>query len=141
MPIETHVAKTTCRVKIPQCQTRSAFERNFIAAAISRNPTTTLTEIIQPPDFGSCERNCGAKARKKNGTANTVEKASMPASGHRQFPCAVMTNNVPTNGAVQVNDVSVKVEPIKRAPTTLLVSLRRVSESSLFVSASGTRMK
>ena len=33
-----------------------------------------------------------------------------------------MTNNVPTNGAVQVNDVSVKVEPISKAPTTLLPS-------------------
>src|SRR5215469_2960974 len=138
MPIPTQIAKTTCRVNMPQRHTRSAFERNFIAAATSRKPTKTLTEIIQPPDFGSCDRNCGARARKKNGTANTVEKASMPTSGHRQFPCAVMTNNVPTNGAVHVNDVSVKVEPIKRAPTTLLLSLRRVRESSLPVSAGGT---
>src|SRR5215469_8492063 len=111
MPIPTHVAKTTCRVKIPQRHTRSAFERNFIAAATSRKPTMTLTEIIQSPDFGNCDRTCGASARKKNGTANTVENASMPASGHRQLPCAVITNNDPTNGAVHVNDVSVKVQP------------------------------
>src|SRR5215469_8472861 len=138
MPIPTQIAKTTCRVNMPQRHTRSAFERNFIAAATSRKPTKTLTEIIQPPDFGNCDRTCGARARKKNGTANTVENVSMPASGHRQFPCVVMTNNVPTKGAVHVNDVSVKVEPINKAPTTLFPSLLRVNESSLFVIAVGT---
>jgi hypothetical protein len=49
-----------------------------------------------------------------------------------------MTNNVPTNGAVHVKDVSVNVEPINRAPTTLLPSLLRVNESSLFVRAAGS---
>src|SRR5215469_6328610 len=138
MPIPTQVARTTCLVKKPQFHTRSTFERNFIAAATSRKPMMTLTEIIQLPDLGSCERICGARARKKNGRAKTVEKVSMPINGHRQFPCAVMTNRVPTNGAVQVNEVSVKVKPINKAPTTLLPSLRRVSESTLFIQPGGT---
>src|SRR5688500_12865196 len=98
---------------MPQPQTRSTFERNFIAAAISKKPITTLTELSQPPDLGSCETSCGASARIKNGSAKTVEKASIPITGKNQFPCAAMTSSDPTKGAVQVNEVSEKVKPIK----------------------------
>src|SRR5262245_61297505 len=126
----TQTANTTWRVKMPQCQIRSTFDRNFIAAAISRKPITTCSEFIQPPDFGNRDNTCGTKARTKNGTANTVENASMPARGQRQFPCDVMTSKVPTKGAVQVNEVSVNVKPISNAPSTLLPSLLRVMRSS-----------
>src|SRR3954447_14525955 len=107
-----HTASTTSRVKMPHFQTRSTLAMNFIAAATSRKPMETLTEFIQPPARGSCETHCGTSARIKNGSANTVEKASIPISGIRQLPCDAETRIVPTKGDVHVNDVSVNVRPI-----------------------------
>jgi hypothetical protein len=37
---------------MPHDQTRSAFERNFIAAANSRNPMTTFTRASHGPERG-----------------------------------------------------------------------------------------
>src|SRR6267154_3585432 len=138
-PIQTD--KTNCLVKIPQCQIRSEFERNFTAAAISRKPKTIFICSIQTPAFGNRASICGASASTKKGMANAVENASMPAKGHRQLPCAVMTRSVPTNGAVQVKEVSVKVEAISKAPMAFVVSLLRVNASSLLVKPAGTWMK
>ena len=107
-------------------------EINFIAAATSRKPIATLTEFIQPPARGSCETSCGASASTKNGSAKTVENASIPTSGIFQSPCDAETRIVPTNGDVQVKDVSVNVSPISSAPTIPLPSpsLLRVRLSS-----------
>src|SRR4051794_39448649 len=101
---------------MPHFQTRSTLEMNFIAAATSRKPIATFTEFIQPPARGSCEIHCGTSARIKNGRAKTVENASIPTSGIRQFPCDAETRIVPTKGDVHVNDVKVNVRPISRAP-------------------------
>src|SRR5215213_92706 len=140
MPIAIQIASTTGRVKIPQCQTKSTFERNFIAAATSRKPIETLMEFIQPPARGSCETHCGTSASTKNGKAKTVEKASIPRSGICQLPCDAETRIVPTNGDVQVNEVSVKVKPIKSAPTIPLPSPSwlRVRLSNLVKTEVGT---
>ena len=56
----------------------------------------------------------------KKGIANTLENTNMPASGQRQLPAVVITRSVPTNGAVQVKEVKVKVKPISSAPMTWL---------------------
>ena len=121
-PIAIQIASTTLRVKIPHFQTRSTFDKNFIAAATSKKPIATLTEFIHPPARGSWAIHCGTSARTKNGKANTAEKASMPTSGRCQSPCEAETSIVPTNGDVHVNDVSVNVSPISRAPITPLPS-------------------
>jgi hypothetical protein len=52
-----------------------------------------------------------------------------------------MTKSVPTNGAVQVKEVSVKVEAISKAPMAFVVSLLRVNASRLLIKPAGTRMK
>src|SRR5689334_14281141 len=105
--IAIHEISTTVRVKTCQLQTRSALERNFIAAAISSRPIVTFVARSQAPDFGSDPTACGTMASATNGSANTVEKASIPASGHCQAPCDATTSSVPRNGAVHVKDVSV----------------------------------
>src|SRR5258705_10607339 len=109
----TQLARTTSRVKIPQRHTRSTFDRNFIAAATSSKPITTLTALSHPPDFGSCETSCGTSANTKNGSAKTIENASMPTTGYIHLPCAAITSSVPPNGPVQVNDASENISPIK----------------------------
>src|SRR5688500_2639161 len=114
--MEIQIERTTSRVKIPHLQTKSTFEINFIAAATSRNPIATLIEFIQPPARGKFETSCGASARTKNGSAKTVEKASIPTSGICHSPLEAVTSIVPTNGEVQVKLVRVKVKPIKSAP-------------------------
>ncbi len=65
--------RTTVRVKTPHDHTRSAFERNFIAAAISRKPITTFTRASHGPDRGSWLTSCGAIASATNGSAKVVE--------------------------------------------------------------------
>ncbi len=80
------------------------FEINFIAAATSRNPIATLIEFIQPPARGRVETSCGASARTKNGSAKTLEKASIPSIGNCHAPFDAETRIVPTNGDVQVKD-------------------------------------
>src|SRR5690349_15259583 len=115
-------------------------DRNLTAAAISKKPITTFTELSQPPDLGNVCRMRGTVARIKNGSANTVEKTSMPRSGIFQFPCAVETRIVPMKGDVHVNDVSVNVKPIKRAPMYALPlpSSARVNLSSFVSKDDGT---
>src|SRR5579871_1960054 len=113
------MASTVVLVKISQCHTKSALERNFIAAAISRNPMTTLTEFIHPPARGNCVISCGASASKTKGIANASENPVMPTNGQRQLPCAASTSKVPTKGAVQVNEVREKVSPISSVPAML----------------------
>ena len=131
-PRTTQVAITTSRVKIPHRQTRSTFEMNFIAAATSRKAIMTFTELSHPPDRGRRAIHCGISASTKNGSAKTVEKASMPTSGHCQSPPAAITSNVPMNGAVHVNEVSVKVSPISSVASVWLPPWRRVRASSRF---------
>ena len=84
-----------------------------------------MTELSQPPDRGSCETSCGARARTKNGRAKTVENASIPRMGYIQSPCAAITSSVPTNGAVHVKEVSENTNPISSTPATLPDSLPR----------------
>ena len=111
-----HETITTSRVNTPQPHTRSAFDRNFIAAASSSMPIVALTATSHGPDCGSEATNRGASARATNGSANTVANASMPASGHCQSPWDATTSSVPRNGAVHVNDVRVNARPISNVP-------------------------
>ncbi len=135
--ITSQIASTTARVKIPHCSTRSAFDRNFIAVANSTNPITTFTSCSHAPDRGSFATALGISASRKKGSAKTQEKTSSPVSGQIQLPREAMTSSVPTNGVVQVNDVNVKVSPIRRIPPVSL-PLPRVAPSSRVSSDAGT---
>src|SRR3954471_12723456 len=90
----------------------SALEKNLSAAAISNSPTMTFTSLSHAPARGSDAVQCGASARRRNGSANTVENTAMPARGVVHSPLEADTSNGPTNGAVHVNEASVSATPI-----------------------------
>jgi len=117
----------------PVRHTRSAFEKNFRAAAISNKPTTTLTSLSHPPARGRAAVHRGTRARRKNGVANTTENTAIPANGRIQSPRAAETSNGPTNGAVHVNDASVNANPISTDPAAL-PDLSRAEASTLLSS-------
>src|SRR5437763_399275 len=110
------MARKIGRVIQPSCHTRSTLERNFSAAASSRNPMNALTETSHEPDFGNLAKYCGNTASKKNGAAKEVLNASIPTMGKTRSPLAADASSVPTTGTVQVNEVSVKVNPISSGP-------------------------
>src|SRR5947207_7728908 len=95
------LASTTGVVNTPQFQMRSVLLRNFIAAASSRKPITTLVEFSQPPLFGSFASQPGKSASSTNGNANVALKTLMPISGQNHAPCVIATSSGPMNGAVQ----------------------------------------
>src|SRR3954468_7962213 len=100
----------TSRVKIPACTTRSAFDANFSAKAISRKPRTTFTEFNQPPDFGKEFNQPGKAANTPKGKDNEIAKPNIPQNGPAIFPVpAAWTNNVPMIGPVQENDTNANV--------------------------------
>src|SRR5205823_6445604 len=97
--VTVHARSTSPLVKMPHDHTRSAFDRNFIAAAISRNPITTFTRAIHGPDRGSWLTSCGAIASATNGSAKVAEYASnpaAPATAERTLPKTVNVRTMPT---------------------------------------------
>ncbi len=75
-----------------------------------------FTEFIQLPLFGSDLRTDGKTASRKNGAENTAAKTVTPSSDQSQSPCRAATITVPTNGTVQVKEVSENVSAIRRMP-------------------------
>ena len=67
--------------KNPHPQTKSVLLINLNAAAISKNPITTLVEFSHPPDFGRLARYCGKSASRKNGDAKAELKTIIPIIG------------------------------------------------------------
>ena len=65
--VKHHKAKNVSLFIKPHCSTKSAFERNLIANAISKNPNTTFTVFNQPPDFGRDFNQLGNAANNANG--------------------------------------------------------------------------
>ena len=91
-------------------------ERNLKAKANSKNPNTTFTVFIQPPDFGKECNQPGKAANKAKGKAIANEKPNIPIIGAIP-PCeAACTNNEPTIGPVQENDTMAKAKAIKKMP-------------------------
>src|SRR5512144_2061845 len=110
---------TAVRDNIPVPHTRSAFEKNFTAAAIAKSPTMIFTSRSHDPARGSAVVHRGASARRKKGSANTVENTAIPTSGTCHSPREADTTSGPTNGAVHVNDASVNAKPISTDPAAL----------------------
>jgi len=118
IPIAIHIAIKTSRFKSPHCFTRSAFERNFIAIAISKKPNTTFTELSQPPALGSDCSKFGKIAKIVKGSARANPKPANPAvNGHE--PCAaVPASNEPSMGPVHEKETMASVNAIKNIPAT-----------------------
>ena len=112
----THIAMKISRFTRPHCFTRSAFERNLMAIATSKNPRTTFTEFSQPPDFGNECNQLGKMANTVNGNASANPKPASPAvNGHD--PCeAVPANKEPRMGPVQEKETMASVKAIKKMP-------------------------
>ena len=105
------------RFSSPHCLTRSAFERNFMAIAISRKPKTTFTEFNQPPDFGKDCSQFGKIANTVNGNANAKPKPARPAVNGHGPSAAVPASKEPRIGPVQENDTIARVNAMKNIPT------------------------
>ena len=98
------------------CNTRSAFDKNLKASAISKNPSVTLTEFNQPPDCGREFNQPGNAAKIANGIAIASEKPNLPMIGPKYPPEAASTKRVPTIGPVQENETKAKVNAMKKMP-------------------------
>ena len=66
-------------LKIPQCPTKSEFDKNLKAKANSKNPKITLVVFNQPPDFGNEFSQLGKSANKAKGKAKATPKPLIPA--------------------------------------------------------------
>ena len=75
-----------------------------------------LTEFIHAPDLGRLLSQFGKRAKRMKGVAKVAEKASMPSTGQVHSLLAVAASSPPTNGAVQENETSVRVRPMKSTP-------------------------
>ena len=104
---------------MPQFPTKSALDKNLKASANSKNPSTTFTVVIQPPDFGNEFNQAGNMANKANGSANAKPKPTIPeVKLVATFPSAkvVLPKRPPKMGPVQENDTMASVKAIKKIP-------------------------
>ena len=76
--INTHIPIKTSLLSIPQCSTRSAFDKNLNAKPNSKKPKITLKVFIHLPDLGSVLSKFGNKAKIVNGNAKATPKPNMP---------------------------------------------------------------
>ena len=97
--------------------------------ATSMNPMTTFTEFSHPPLFGSFFSTEGKRAKRVNGSAKAIEKASIVTIGVQNSPEVDLMRTEPTIGPVQENDTSTSVRARKKIPPSPLVS---AFESLLF---------
>src|ERR1700689_4528888 len=101
-------------------RTSSAKRQNLTAAASSRKPMTTLTELSQEPLLGIFRSSVGNRARKKNGAAKVVEKARPPKRLTHVGRCTTeaVPPKPPRNGATQAKLMIVKVSAMNMVPST-----------------------
>src|SRR5690606_29788613 len=89
----------------------------FNANASSRKPSTTLTLLSQPPDFGKDLSIEGKKAKSTKGIARAMENPSMPIAGPSRSPLeAASTSSVPMIGPVQEKDTNARLNAMKNNP-------------------------
>ena len=79
-------------------------------------PSTTFTELSQPPLLGSFLSIEGKKAKIVNGRANATENASIVTIGLQNSPEVDLMSTEPTIGPVQENDTSTSVRAMKKMP-------------------------
>ena len=115
-----HRAIKISRFNNPQCPTKSALERNFKARANSKNPNTTFTVVIHPPDLGSAFNVFGNKAKRPKGNPKATPKPSIPTVSCVAPPSAPNepANKEPRIGPVHEKETIAKVRAIKKMPIT-----------------------
>ena len=117
-PSITHIPRKISFLKMPQCPSRSALERNFIARISSAKPNTFLTVSIHPPDLGSDLSRFGKKANNVNGSPRAKPKDVMPTT-RLSLPSAVaerLPSSVPIRGPVHEKETMTNVRAIKKIP-------------------------
>ena len=104
--------------KIPQCFTKSAFDKNLKAKANSKNPKTTLTVFIHPPDFGKDFNIPGNIAKRVNGKPKATPNPAIPAVNCQAPPSEdnEPASKEPKIGPVHEKDTMAKVNAIKNTP-------------------------
>ena len=104
--------------KIPQCATRSAFDKNFKANASSTKPNVTFSVFSQPPELGSFSRNFGNIANKAKGSPSAKPKPPIPTVNCQAPESAVRepANKDPKIGPVQENETIARVRAMKNIP-------------------------
>ena len=117
MKITIHNTKKTSLSNHPQCQTKSAEDKNFKAKASSKNPKQTFTLFNQPPDLGMLLRKPGNIADNVNGSAKARAKPNIPTAGPNNSPLELAsTSKVPIIGPVQEKETKAKDAAIKKMP-------------------------
>src|SRR5262245_9131163 len=96
----------------------SAARKNLNAAANSKNPITTLTELSHEPLLGSFRKRVGKRASTKNGEANVTENARPPSRLCHMGRCvpAAVPPKPPRNGATHAKLIMVKVRAMNMVP-------------------------
>ena len=102
-------------------------------------PSTTFTELSQPPDLGISLSHDGKIAKRVNGIARASAKPPMPIAGPVKSPIpAASTSSVPMIGPVHENDTNVSVNAIKKMLRSPVVASALLS--ILFAHESGSLM-
>src|SRR5918993_406075 len=130
------IAKKTSRFKIPQCSTRSAFDRNLTARASSRKPKTILTDVSHPPERGREFNQLGNKANNPKGKASARPNPVMPIVSCIAPPLVERdpARSEPNIGPVHEKDTRASVSAIKNMPPRPPVP---ALESALFAKTPG----
>ena len=120
MKIIIQIPKKTSSFKIPQCFTKSAFDKNLKAKANSKNPKTTFVVFSQPPDFGSELSIFGNIANSAKGKPKANPKPPIPAVNCHAPPSAVNepASKEPSIGPVHEKDTMASVSAMKKTPKT-----------------------
>src|ERR1700744_1772787 len=116
-----HRPKKISRLRIPQCSTRSALEKNFRARASSTKPRTIFTDVSQPPDLGNRFSQPGKRAKTAKGSASARPKPPMPIVSWIALPLVARApaSRVPRMGPVQEKETRASVRAIKNTPAML----------------------
>ena len=115
-PTSIHEIKNASIFNIPQCSTKSAFDKNLKARAISTNPIITLIEFSHPPDWGNLLNKFGNIANIANGNPNESPKPNIAIVIGHGPSVKEPAKTEPKIGPVQENETIAKVSAIKNIP-------------------------
>ena len=120
----------TSRFKIPQCETKSAFDKNFKARANSINPITIFVVFNHVPDFGIEFSAFGNKEKRPKGKDKANPNPNIPIVNWVAPPLddSDPASKEPKIGPVHENDTIARVKAIKNKPKIPLIFVEAESE-------------
>src|ERR1700743_739276 len=120
-PIAIQRPKKVSLFNIPQCVTRSAFERYLRARATSTNPKQRFRVFIQPPERGRDCNQPGKRAKRAKGRPSANPKPAIATVNCIAPPFCprAPTSRVPRMGPVQEKETMARVRAIKNMPPRL----------------------